>query len=414
MTTDVSLHIQRLLYLALTLFALQPAVAAAAPPSNDDLADAAAISMPDRAVSYLPSELAGTNTDATLEAGEPVPGGVDSGHSVWYRLLTDTATAVRIHTCSSNFHAVLGVYTGDSLGGLTAAGTPPDQTCGHGGVIDLVMAAGTTYRIVVRGEGVEVGTFKLSVGLPDPPVPPRQPTAAPACPAPVSPAGAVGYRGTHAGGGDVCLTVLADFSGVASFQMTDVRFGGSPCFYAYDAVSFTPPLYIGNRRFATLQDRLSGQFGLDRTVAGSFQLYSSYFEFIPCTTGVVRWTATTTATPPWVTAPAATTRPLLRLSGATAQHPLRRARIVVRARCPQEACRARATLLVGGVRLRSAEASLRAGVPRTLTLRLSRAARRTLGSALRSRRFMKRTITVVARDAAGNRTTAKRTVTLRR
>ena len=316
--------------------------------------------------------------------------------------------------CSSDFRAVLGVYAGDSLGGLTAVGAAPDQACGHGGVIDLVTTPGTTYRIVVRGEGVEMGTFKLSVALPDPPTPPRQPTPAPACPAPNSPAGAVGYAGTHGGGGKVCLTVLRDFSAVTSFQMTDVPFRGSPCFFEYDAERFTPPLYIGNRRFATLRSRLSGQFGLDRTVAGNFQLHSSYFEFIPCTTGVLRWTATTTATPPWVTAPADTTRPLLRLSGVTAQHPLRRARVVVRARCPLEACKARATMVVAGVRLRSAEASLRAGVTRTLTVRLSRAARRALGSALRSRRPLRRTVTVVARDPAGNRTTAKRIVTLRR
>ena len=121
-----------------------------------------------------------------------------------------------------------------------------------------------------------------------------------------------------------------------------------------------------------------------------------------------------TATPPWVTSPADTTGPRLRLSGATVQHPLRRDRIVVRARCPLEACNARATTVVAGVRLRSAETSLRAGVARTLTLRIPRAARRAIRSALRPGRSLRRVVTVVARDGARNATTARRGVRLRR
>ena len=86
----------------------------------------------------------------------------------------------------------------------------------------------------------------------------------------------------------------------------------------------------------------------------------------------------------------------------------------MRAQCPKEACKARATAVVAGVRLKSAETSLRAGAVRTLTLRLPRAARRAIRSALRSRRSLKRAVTVVAHDTAGNRTNAKRTLTLRR
>ena len=102
-------------------------------------------------------------------------------------------------------------------------------------------------------------------------------------------------------------------------------------------------------------------------------------ELVPCTSMLLRWSATTDATPPWaVPAAARPTRrgPLLRLSGATVQYPLRRNRIVVRVRCPREACKARATIDLAGVKLRSAETSLRAGVARTLTLRIPAASRR--------------------------------------
>ena len=79
MTMDVSLHLRPLLCLVLSALAVQPAVAAAAAPANDNFGDAQAVTLPDRTVSYLPSEVAGTNVDATLEADEPVPGGVEAG-----------------------------------------------------------------------------------------------------------------------------------------------------------------------------------------------------------------------------------------------------------------------------------------------------------------------------------------------
>ena len=198
MTMDVSLHLRPLLCLVLSALAVQPAVAAAAAPANDNFGDAQAVTLPDRTVSYLPSEVAGTNVDATLEADEPVPGGVDSGHSVWYRLTTDTATAVRIYVCSLGLPRGAGrVRRRQPRRADARSATAPDQACRHGGVIDLVTTPGTTYRIVVRGEGVEMGTFKLSVALAGPAD--RAPAADAGAGLPGAPNSPVGRRRLRAG-----------------------------------------------------------------------------------------------------------------------------------------------------------------------------------------------------------------------
>ena len=108
-------------------------------------------------------------------------------------------------------------------------------------------------------------------------------------------------------------------------------------------------------------------------------------------------------------------RPSLRLSGATAQHPLRSGRITVSVRCPAEACAGGASATVAGVRLSSAPSSLRPDVAKMLTLRVSSRARAAIRRALRSKRSVVRTrVAVVAIDIAGNETTARRTIALRR
>ena len=149
-----------LLCLALTLLATTPAVAQAAPPPNDAFANAQVVT--------LPTELMGTNVDATTEMGEPVPI-VESGSvSVWYRLTTPMGQPVRIDTCGSGFPAWVVVYTGSDVDGLTqVAGS--DGGCVGGGRAYLTTTPATTYHIRVSGVGSHVGTFKLTVATPVPP-----------------------------------------------------------------------------------------------------------------------------------------------------------------------------------------------------------------------------------------------------
>ncbi|HEX8084690.1 MAG TPA: S8 family serine peptidase [Solirubrobacteraceae bacterium] len=89
-------------------------------------------------------------------------------------------------------------------------------------------------------------------------------------------------------------------------------------------------------------------------------------------------------------------------------------RIVVRARCANEPCRLTAAGAVLGRRLRAATASAGAGVDARLVLRVSRPVIRAIRRALRRRRKVSARITVTAIDAAGNVTTKRRTIRLRR
>ena len=257
------------------------------PPANDAFANAVTVGMPQR--------IEGTNVDATVQAGEPVPDGYDtSGQSVWYRLTMSAAQAVRIDTCESDFDTVLAVYTGDSLGTLSLVGVNDDY-CDVGSVVDFLSTAGTTYYISVRGYDGAEGNFALLAGSPPPPPPPPPPVT---CPTSQSPAGAVAYRGTHQAGGTVCLTVLGNFSGVASFQMTNVP--GDICTFGFAIDRFATPVTIQNRAFSTAKDAITGTFPGDRTAQGTFQLSRTDDELEEvCTAPVLSWTAATSATPPW-------------------------------------------------------------------------------------------------------------------
>jgi hypothetical protein len=119
--------------------------------------------------------------------------------------------------------------------------------------------------------------------------------------------------------------------------------------------------------------------------------------------------------PGGVQAPVAdTVAPLLSVSGARTQRPLKRGAVVVLARCPAEACTASATatIRVPGVgralRLVARKRAIAAGHATTLRLGLSAAVRR----ALRAHRALTARVRVAVADAAGNRTIAGRTVRL--
>lgn len=91
-----------------------PASALAAPPANDDFADRQPLSGP------LPIEANGSNVEATKE-GE-VGEGISvfaAGHSVWFEWEAPSTGWVTIGACGSDFPAVVGIFTGSSLGSLS-------------------------------------------------------------------------------------------------------------------------------------------------------------------------------------------------------------------------------------------------------------------------------------------------------
>src|SRR5262249_37190660 len=85
------------------------------PPLNDNFAAA-------QAISGCSGSVTGTNVGATAEAGEPnhSPDGHGGTASIWYQWQAPTSGDVIIDTRQSNFDTVLGVYTGTSVGSLSA------------------------------------------------------------------------------------------------------------------------------------------------------------------------------------------------------------------------------------------------------------------------------------------------------
>jgi len=127
--------------------------AAAAPPPNDDLADAQLLSGP------LPLTVNGTTVEATREAGEPTPENwVPAGHSVWYRWQAPATEYISINTCGSEQRETLVVYDGSAYGALTevaANGYTYIPGCDRGGEskASFTAVAGHVYSISVDGDG---------------------------------------------------------------------------------------------------------------------------------------------------------------------------------------------------------------------------------------------------------------------
>lgn len=137
----------------------------AAPPGNDDFADASVIG------SHLPTGTAGNNRFATAEPGEPDIGGFpgdQSAHSVWYRWTSRVTGRVVVSACSDNQTRV-GIYTGSTLAGLTDAGEAPGYTpyCR----LSLDAVSGTHYVIAVTSDswGDAGGPFRLALHRFSPP-----------------------------------------------------------------------------------------------------------------------------------------------------------------------------------------------------------------------------------------------------
>lgn len=133
-------------------------------PANDDFASAATLP-----ATTTPSA-SGTNDGGTKEPGEPNHAGFNSGASVWWKWTAPVSGTYKATDCQSNFHPILGVYTGASVSALTTVGSAPN--CGTGaGIATFIATMGTTYYFAVDGDdgggkqGGETGTFTLSVGL---------------------------------------------------------------------------------------------------------------------------------------------------------------------------------------------------------------------------------------------------------
>jgi subtilisin family serine protease len=135
-------------------------LATAAPP-NDNFANRFVIAIPTGGATSITAT--GNNVEATKESGEPNHAGNTGGRSVWWEWTPGISATVSVKTKGSGINTSLAVYTGSSVGSLTAVGNNL-ITDGYGWATVTFTASSTaTYMIAVDGYDAEEGTVRLTV-----------------------------------------------------------------------------------------------------------------------------------------------------------------------------------------------------------------------------------------------------------
>ena len=147
---------------ALVLSLTHPALAA--PPANDDFADAAVLS-------GTTGEVVGSTADATEEAGEPLHGVDPAGMSIWYRWTAPADGTLLLTIVGNEGDTLLAVYTGDQVSDLTPVARE-EQTLPFR--LFFRISAGTEYRIAVDSDDMgslppSTAPFTLSWTFYEPP-----------------------------------------------------------------------------------------------------------------------------------------------------------------------------------------------------------------------------------------------------
>jgi hypothetical protein len=123
---------------------------------NDRFADAISIA-------GTTSTVTGDSTGATKETGEPNHGGRVGGRSIWYRWVAPRTGRFSLDTNGSAFDTVLGIYTGDSVTGLTYVVGDDDSGINGRSRVMFRAVAGTTYRIAIDGYAAASGAVTLNL-----------------------------------------------------------------------------------------------------------------------------------------------------------------------------------------------------------------------------------------------------------
>lgn len=146
---------------AVFTFGLFSIAAHAAPPANDNFANA-------QLFSGVSGQVVGTTAEGTHEAGEPIHAHTRGVASVWYKYVAPGNGVLNMNTYDNGFDATLAVYQGSSLGNLTLiAANNNTETTGFisAATVYVGMKAGATYYIAVDGDtnnGSGLGVVKLN------------------------------------------------------------------------------------------------------------------------------------------------------------------------------------------------------------------------------------------------------------
>jgi hypothetical protein len=127
---------------SLAVIFLSPSTAEAAPPANDNFANATTYPKPGVEV--------GSNVEATRQTGEPSNGDA----TIWWKWTPTESGRYRLDDCETvpELGTVLGVYTGNSVSSLTEVAVNPNfGGCDNSNMEALAFdaLAGTTYRLSV-------------------------------------------------------------------------------------------------------------------------------------------------------------------------------------------------------------------------------------------------------------------------
>ena len=148
----------------LAVLALAPASAFAAPPPNDNRANA-------RSLGSLPATVTGTTADATHEPRDPYACG-SYDESVWYRLETVSEGAISlVFEAEGDLDAVVAVYRQErsQLPGVTCSAT---DRRGRAAVAFRAKKGATYFILVAQQYNSAPGSFRLEVFAPEAPARP--------------------------------------------------------------------------------------------------------------------------------------------------------------------------------------------------------------------------------------------------
>lgn len=240
-----------------------PATAAAAPP-NDAFGSA-------EVLTGASATAAGTNVQATGEAGEPDHANASRPlASAWYSWTAPADGAVAVDTCDAAFDTTIGVYTGTAVGALTTvAANDNGNGCAAGGShAEFDGAAGETYLIAVDGAANAEGDFTLTVGpaVAPEPAPPAEPAPAADAPAAarlgvVPPAAALPAPAPLRASVRLASPALSmDRAGVVAVRVGCAAVAGSSSCVGQLVLRTAGPVRVGSRRRVVSLAR--GDFGV--------------------------------------------------------------------------------------------------------------------------------------------------------
>lgn len=163
-TTTRSLHADaRALVYALVLIIvallLGAAPASAAPPANDDFANAVELVLGGDGVATT----IGSTYEATGEVSEPDLDGAPN--TVWYRWTALTSSKVTVDLAGCAFDSFLHVYSGTLMSALSVVGSDDDGAGSRCSAVSFAATAGTTYMVRVDGFNAYAGRFPLRLAV---------------------------------------------------------------------------------------------------------------------------------------------------------------------------------------------------------------------------------------------------------